>query len=201
MKEVTAKFITNFNLPKILTYIGHSEKVLLMKKFLLSIVIGILFCNIGFAIEYETSSKFWNSKTDGPTTIDGAIKRFFINNRLDSIEGIWLDAGYGWFAIKKNKDGSYKKWQIKSTSPALDGSIESTIYKTDEEKIFSGKVRIEWPDPDNENWFVFATSNFTINMHDINLIDYKIERYAAEPESYMIRIWPLDFNEYNKEFY
>ena len=31
------------------------------------------------AIEYEESSKYWNSKADGPTTIEGAINRFFKN--------------------------------------------------------------------------------------------------------------------------
>ena len=181
--------------------LGHSEKVFFIKRLLFTLTIGILWCNIGLGIEYETSSKFWNSKTNAPTTIEDAINRFFINNRLDSIEGIWLDAGYGWFAIKKNKKDSYKKWQIKSTTRALDGSIESTLYKTDEKNVFSGKVRIEWPDPDNEDWFVFATSNSTVKMHDIDLIEYEIERYAAEKESYMIRIWPLDFENYNKEFY
>ena len=40
-----------------------------------------------------------------------------------------------------------------------------------------------------------------MKMHDIDLIEYEIERYAAEKESYMIRIWPLDFENYNKEFY
>ena len=174
-----------------------------MRKFLLFILIGILFSNIGFTqdIEYETSSKFWNSKTNGPKTIDGAIKRFFKNNKLDPIEGIWLDAGYGWFAIKKNKDGSYKKWQIKSTSPALDGSVEATIFKTNEKYIYNGKIRIEWPDPNDDNWFVFATSDLHLKMYDIDHIEYNVERYSALPESYMIRIWPIDFESYNKEFY
>ena len=180
---------------------GHSGKVLFMRIFIAVLVLIFSFQFSSKAIEYETSSKYWNSKTDGPTTIEGAIKRFFINSRLEPIEGIWLDAGYGWFAIKKDKDDSYKKWQIKSTSPALDGSVEGTLFKTDDKNVFSGKVRIEWPDPDNESWFVFATSNFTLKMHDINLIEYNIERYAAELESYMIRIWPLNFDEYNKEFY
>ena len=153
------------------------------------------------AIEYEESSKYWNSKTSGPTTIEGAINRFFKNSRLDPIEGIWLDRGYGWFAIKKDKNGSYKKWQIKSTSPALDGSIEATLNKTDDPEIYIGSVRIEWPDPDNEDWFVFATSKFTLKIMNIELIEYTIDRYSAEPESILIRVWPLDFYKYNEEFY
>ena len=172
-----------------------------MKRFLLILILTLSFQISVKAIEYEKSSKYWNSKTDGPTTIEGAINRFFINNRLDPIEGIWLDRGYGWFAIKKDKNGSYKKWQIKSTNPALDGSIESTFDKTDDPQIFTGNVRIEWPDPENENWFVFATSKLTLKMQDIEFVEYTIERYASEPESILIRVWPLDFDKHNKEFY
>ena len=172
-----------------------------MNKHIYIILIFLIFVNSAKAIEYEKSSKYWNSKTDGPTTIEGAINRFFINSRLDPIEGIWLDRGYGWFAIKKDKNGTYKKWQIKSTSPALNGSIEATFEKTDDPEIFIGNVRIEWPDPKNENWFVFATSKLTLKMENIEFVEYKVERYSAEPESILIRVWPLDFDQYNKEFY
>jgi hypothetical protein len=172
-----------------------------MKRLLLIIILTLSFLVSANAIEYEMSSKYWNSETDGPTTIEGAIKRFFINSRLDPIEGIWLDRGYGWFAIKKTKDGSYKKWQIKSTNPALDGSIESTYNKTDDLEIYTGNVRIEWPDPNDEDWFVFATSKLTLKMGNVDFIEYTIERYSAEPESILIRVWPLDFDKYNKEFY
>ncbi len=172
-----------------------------MRIFIAILVLIFSFQSSSKAIEYETFSKYWNSKTDGPTTIEGAIKRFFINSRLEPIEGIWLDVDYGWFAIKKDKNGSYKKWQIKSTSPALDGSIEATLNKTNDDQIYTGNVRIEWPDPDNENWFVFATSKLTMKIGDIDFIEYSVERYSAEPESVLIRIWPLNFDEYNKEFY
>ena len=172
-----------------------------MNKHIYLILIFFIFVNSAKAIEYEKSSKYWNSKTDGPTTIEGAINRFFINSRLDPIEDIWLDRGYGWFAIKKDKNGTYKKWQIKSTSPALNGSIEATIEKTDDPNKFIGNVRIEWPDPQNENWFVFATSKLTLKMENIEFIEYNVERYSAEPESILIRVWPLDFDQYNKEFY
>ena len=172
-----------------------------MNKHIYLILIFLIFVNSAKAIEYEKSSKYWNSKTDGPTTIEGAINRFFINSRLDPIEGIWLDRGYGWFAIKKDKNGTYKKWQIKSTSPALNGSIEATIEKTDDTKKFIGNVRIEWPDPQNENWFVFATSKLTLKMENIEFIEYTVDRYSAEPESILIRIWPLDFDKHNNEFH
>ena len=172
-----------------------------MKRLLLILILTLSFQSLAKAIEYEESSKYWNSKTNGPTTIEGAINRFFINSRLDSIEGIWLDRGYGWFAIKKDKSGSYKKWQIKSTSPALDGSVEATFNKTDDPEIYIGSVRIEWPDPGNENWFVFATSKLTIKMENIEFIEYTVDRYSSEPESILIRVWPLDFDKYNKEFY
>ena len=172
-----------------------------MKKFIFILILTSCIQISVNAVEYEKSSKYWNSKTDGPTTIEGAINRFFINSRLDPIEGIWLDRGYGWFAIKKDKNGTYKKWQIKSTSPALNGSIEATIEKTDDPNKFIGNVRIEWPDPQNENWFVFATSKLTLKMENIEFIEYNVERYSAEPESIMIRVWPLDFDQYNKEFY
>ena len=172
-----------------------------MRIFIAVLVLIFSFQFSSKAIEYETSSKYWNSKTDGPTTIEGAIKRFFINSRLEPIEGIWLDVGYGWFAIKKDKNGSFKKWQIKSTSPALDGSIEATLNKTNDDQIYTGNVRIEWPDPDNENWFVFATSKITMKMENIDFIEYSVESYSAEPESVLIRVWPLNFDEYNNEFY
>jgi hypothetical protein len=172
-----------------------------MKKLVLIFILTLCFKFSAQAIEYEVSSKYWNSKTDGPITIEGAINRFFLNSRLDPIEGIWLDRGYGWFAIKKEKNGSYKKWQIKSTSPALNGSVEATFDKTDDSDIYTGSVRIEWPDPNNENWFVFATSKITLKMETIEFIEYSIDRYSAEPESILIRLWPLNFDNYNKEFY
>ena len=179
----------------------HDEKLFIMKKFIFILILTSCIQISVNAVEYEKSSKYWNSKTDGPTTIEGAINRFFINSRLDPIEGIWLDRGYGWFAIKKDKNGTYKKWQIKSTSPALNGSIEATIEKTDDPKKFIGNVRIEWPDPQNKNWFVFATSKLTLKMENIEFIEYTVDRYSAQPESILIRIWPLDFEKHNKEFY
>jgi len=153
------------------------------------------------AIDYQTSSKYWNSNTNGPTTIEGAIKRFFINSRLEPIEGIWLESGFGWFAIKKEEDGSFKKWQIKSTNPALDGSIEATINKDSNYPSYTGNVRIEWPDPNDQNWFVFATSEFTMKMEGSDLIEYSVERFSAEPETFLIRVWPFDLDNYNKEFF
>ena len=38
-------------------------------------------------------------------------------------------------------------------------------------------------------------------MENIEFVEYKVERYSAEPESILIRVWPLDFDQYNKEFY
>ena len=76
-----------------------------------------------------------------------------------------------------------------------------TLNKTNDDQIYTGNVRIEWPDPDNENWFVFATSKITMKMENIDFIEYSVERYAAQPESVLIRVWPLNFDEYNNEFY
>ena len=83
----------------------------------------------------------------------------------------------------------------------FDGSVESTLDKTDDPEIFTGNVRIEWPDPENENWFVFATSKLTLKMENIEFIEYNVERYSAEPKSILIRVWPLDFDKYNEEFF
>ena len=35
---------------------------------------------------------------------------------------------------------------------------------------------------------------------NIDFIEYSVERYSAEPEGALIRIWPLNFDEYNKSF-
>ncbi|WP_415301055.1 hypothetical protein [Candidatus Pelagibacter sp. Uisw_134_02] len=172
-----------------------------MKRLLLILILTLSFQFSTEAIEYQISSKHWNSNTNGPTTIEGAIKRFFINSRLEPIEGIWYESNFGWFAIKKEEGGSFKKWQIKSTNPALDGSIEATINKDSVYPSYTGSVRIEWPDPNDKNWFVFATSDFSMKMDGNDLIEYRVKEFSAQPETFLIRIWPFNLDEYNKEFF
>ena len=35
----------------------------------------------------------------------------------------------------------------------------------------------------------------------IDLSDYSVERFSAEPETFLIRVWPFDLDNYNKEFF
>ena len=146
-----------------------------MKRLLLILILTLSFQFSTEAIEYQISSKHWNSNTNGPTTIEGAIK--------------------------KEEGGSFKKWQIKSTNPALDGSIEATINKDSVYPSYTGSVRIEWPDPNDKNWFVFATSDFSMKMEGNDLIEYRVKEFSAQPETFLIRIWPFNLDEYNKEFF
>ena len=99
---------------------------------------------------------FTNDKIYGKNNIEKILKILDENQTIS----LCISA-----LIKKEKNGSYIKWQIKSTSPALNGSVEATFDKTDDSDIYTGSVRIEWPDPNNENWFVFATSKITLKMH------------------------------------
>ena len=48
---------------------------------------------------------------------------------------------------------------------------------------------------------MFATSKLTLRMENIEFIEYTVDRYSAQPESILIRIWPLDFDKHNNEFY
>ena len=170
-----------------------------MKKLLGILVLGLLWCNIGFAeypSRYEKSSQFWTTYGNGPKTTDQFIKKFLKSRELDPLEGIWMQTGYGIVGITKSGN-NYVKYLINVQDGIWNGSIETTYFKTAAKKIYSAMVRIDFKKGDGH---VHATSTATVMLENINFATVYIDRYAINKNHELIRQWPLDFYTYNKKF-
>ena len=126
-------------------------------------VLGLLWCNIGFA---------------GPKTIEDAKEYFFKNRKnLDPIEGIWYDAESNikmrqTSAIYKVGEGLYSRWIIENSVPRLegthDGPSNGSIRGTASNKVF--KVKSTWiRDVDNPRADFISHGN--IIMEGINVFE------------------------------
>ena len=70
---------------------------------------------------YQTSSPYWSTVKDGPTTQQQAIDMFFKGRELDPIEGIYNVPDWGLVAITKYKDG-YRQYVIDIIFSGLNGT-------------------------------------------------------------------------------
>ena len=141
-----------------------------MKKLLAIIVLGLLWCNIGFA---------------GPKTIEDAKEYFFKNRKnLDPIEGIWYDAKSNikmrqTSAIYKVGEGLYSRWIIENSVPRLegthDGPSNGSIRGTASNKVF--KVKSTWI-RDDDNPRADFISHGNIIMEGINVFEETHDSYT-----------------------
>ena len=166
-----------------------------MKKFFIkALFIFVVFnCSHAISIEYQTTSPYWSTLKNGPTSIDQAIEMFFKDRKLDIVEGIWSSQDWGLVAIVK--DGSvYKEYNITVQYEDLNGTWHRTLLPTASPKVFTFFTQIIWPDG---NWYKFSTSTGTLILEHENFGKDYIDQYAANPEGTLIRNWPTDFNEHN----
>ena len=54
------------------------------------------------ADNYQTSSPYWSTIKNGPTSKQEAIDMFFKDRPLDSLEGVWMESNWGLVAITKS---------------------------------------------------------------------------------------------------
>ena len=176
-----------------------------MKKLLGILVLGLMVCsNVSAGTKYpnqwETHSEFWNTSASGPKSKDAFINKFLKNKELDPIEGVWMQTGYGLVGIVKQGD-NYKKYLI-NVEEGLNGSIETTYFKTAGEKIYSSMVRIDFARTKGGEftgkWY-HGTSTGTLILKNENYAEGFVDQYAIDPNHQLIRQWPLDLYVHNKK--
>ena len=148
-----------------------------------------------FPQKYEKSSIFWTTSGDGPNSADQFIKKFLEGRKLDPLEGIWMQRGSGVIGITKSEK-KYLKYYINVPNGQLNGTIETTFFKTPEKKVYSGMVRIDFP---NGEEYLHATSTVTLIFKNINFAEVHVDKYASNKNHTLIRQWPLDFNTHNEK--
>ena len=111
---------------------------------------------------YQTSSPYWSTVKDGPTTQQQAIDMFFKGRDLDPIEGIYTVPDWGLVAITKHKDG-YRQYVIDVIFSGLNGTHETTYFKTSNPNVFDFFERISWEDG---SWYKFKTSEGKLTLKD-----------------------------------
>jgi len=139
------------------------------------------------ADNYQTSSPYWSTEKNGPTSKQEAIDMFFKDRTLDPIEGIWMIPDWGMVAITKREDG-YVQYVVNIEFEGLNGTQETTYFKTENPNVFNFFERISWPDG---NWYKFKTSAGTLILRD----DYSAEitftdEFVENSQNKIEKIWP-----------
>jgi uncharacterized membrane-anchored protein len=131
-------------------------------KIITLLIILIFNFSIVKADSYQTSSPYWSTVKDGPTTQQQAIDMFFKGRDLDPIEGIYTVPDWGLLAITKHKDG-YRQYVIDIIFSGLNGTHETTYFKTSNPNVFDFFERISWEDG---SWYKFKTSEGQLTLKD-----------------------------------
>ena len=88
------------------------------------------------ADNYQTSSSYWSTEKNGPTSIDQAVEMFFKDRPLDPLEGVWMSQDWGLVTIKKSGD-QYHEYMIDVYHSGLNGTKGRTYFKT------SNKIKLK----------------------------------------------------------
>ena len=170
-----------------------------MKKKLFSFLLLLYFSlsSLALSIEYVNSSKHWSLIKNGPLTIDQAVKMFFEGRKIDKYEGVWTESNWGIVAIVKDGPNRYQKYVIDVGYPYLNGTLETTYYKTANPSHLTFFTRITWK---NGNNYKYATSMGDLYYKSSNTLERNINRYALNPYGTFTRNWPLDYYKYNQQF-
>ena len=142
------------------------------------------------ADNYQTTSPYWSTEKNGPTSKQEAIDMFFKDRTLDPIEGIWMIPDWGMVAITKREDG-YVQYVVDIVFEGLNGTQETTYFKTEDPNVFNFFERISWPDG---NWYIFKTSTGTLILKDDNLAEITfVEEFAQSiiGGNKIEKIWPI----------
>ena len=148
------------------------------------------------SIEYQTSSKHWSLAKNGPTSLQEAVNMFFKNKKLDIYEGVWTESKWGMVAIVKDGANKYKKYVIDVGFSDLNGTHETTYYKTSKMNHLTFYTRITFK---VGNSYRFATSTGDLYFKDLSRLERKIDNYAKNPYGTFTRNWPLDVREHNSK--
>ena len=146
-----------------------------------------------FPQKYEKTSPYWNTYGDGPKSENQFIKKFLEGRKIDPLEGVWMESGAGIIGITKSGE-KYLKYYINVPNFPFNGTIETTFFKTPSDKVFSGMVRIDFPNGEN---YLHATSTATLILENINLAEVQIDKYGGDAT--FVRKWPLDFYAHNEK--
>ena len=141
------------------------------------------------AESYVTSSPYWSTVKDGPTTQQQAIDMFFKGRTLDPIEGIYTIPDWGMVAITKYKEG-YRQYVIDIIFSGLNGTHETTYFKTSNPNIFDFFERTSWEDG---SWYKFKTSTGKLTLKDGgNFAENRfVESFAVfGDDGILTKIWP-----------
>ena len=170
-----------------------------MKKKLFSFLLFLNFTlnSLALSIEYQTNSKHWSLIKNGPLTVEQAVKMFFEGRKIDPYEGVWTESNWGVVAIVKDGPNKYQKYVIDVGYPYLNGTLETTYYKTADPSHLTFFTRITWK---NGNSYKYATSMGDLYYKSNSRLERNINRYALNPYGTFTRNWPLDYNKYNQQF-
>lgn len=138
---------------------------------------------------YQTSSPYWSTIKDGPTTQKEAIEMFFMDRDLDPIEGIYSVPDWGLVAITKYKDG-YRQYVIDIIFSGLNGTHETTYFKTQNPNVFDFFERISWEDG---SWYKFKTSKgqLTLKNGGKSAENRYVESFADFSDGDVLtKVWP-----------
>ena len=138
---------------------------------------------------YQTSSPYWSTVKDGPTTQQQAIDMFFKGRDLDPIEGIYTVPDWGLVAITKHKDG-YRQYVIDIIFSGLNGTHETTYIKTSNPDVFDFFERISWEDG---SWYKFKTSKgqLTLRNGGKSAENRYVESFADFSDGDILtKVWP-----------
>ena len=167
-----------------------------MKKFLIFFICTFFWASYCLAErphKYEKTSPYWNTYGDGPKSENQFIKKFLEGRKIDPLEGVWMESGAGIIGITKSGE-KYLKYYINVPNFPFNGTIETTFFKTPSDKVFSGMVRIDFPNGEN---YLHVTSTATLILENINLAEVQIDKYGGDAT--FIRKWPLDFYAHNEK--
>ena len=158
--------------------------------------IHFLIVNPSSAIEYKTSSKHWSLTKNGPTTNEEAIECFCrIDIQIHMKESGWRELGAK--LIVKDGPSKYKKYVIDVEYSDLNGTHETTYYKTAKKGQLSFYTRIVWK---NGRSYRYATSTGDLYWKNINTLQREIHRHATNPYAEFTRVWPLDYYKHNAKY-
>ena len=152
-------------------------------------------------IKFITKSSYWSTdKIIIVQSKEALSQTLFKDEKLDPVEGIWLEQEWGLVAIKK-RGLKYVKYEIDLTCSAaakklyggdfkpelLNGTQGSTIIKTSNPKVFKSYTRLVWPD--GKGWFLFATCEGEITLKNKSelVASYSFARLQKHK---LTREWP-----------
>ena len=148
-----------------------------MKKLLGILVLGLLWCNVGFALTQQE-----------------AIDQYLSGRKLDNIEGIWASKRGNISAIYKS-GSTYKRAVIRNEF-LKSGEISASLIKGNDNYYYGTATTLLARD---DVVFKSVTDEVQIDISGNYYIITGINKYG-KLRAREQRIWPENFNSYNTKF-